>query len=301
MKLSHSILVLKKEPSRLNSLLNSLTQTGYAIVLASTAEDAKAQATAKRFPLVLIETELLASVIELLRVLRRADALSSIVVAAQSVDFDSVVHSMRLRIADIFSNGDDESIILGRVRSLLPAIPVVLTQLTKEIDQLAKEKQTLEERLLVLAGEFELWQKTVTGAITCATAHIGVQGSTTAPSAINQTEVLEFELGPTSPGAVAPTTPTDPVMARTASGGLRLKPLIDFIAKQAGGGTVGQLAVYRVFLQIPLHLLHVAKIRSFQLVDDTFEIHSPALTRVILAAVRETLGVEYRPAMAGAT
>jgi hypothetical protein len=47
--------------------------------------------------------------------------------------------------------------------------------------------------------------------------------------------------------------------------------------------------------------LHAAKIPSLQLVDDTVEIQSPPLTRVILNAVRETLGVEYVPAMANAT
>jgi hypothetical protein len=182
---------------------------------------------------------------------------------------------------------------------LLPAAPIVVTQLNKQIDQLSGEKQALEERLRALAGEFELWQKTVAGAITSATAHISGPGSTTAPTAVNQTEVLEFVLG-TNPNALAPVTPA---MVEASSGGLRLKPLIDFIVKQAGGGTAGQLAVYHVFLKVPLNLLHEAKIPSLQLINETSEIRSPHLTRIILTAVRETLGVEYvpLPAMAGVT
>jgi hypothetical protein len=47
--------------------------------------------------------------------------------------------------------------------------------------------------------------------------------------------------------------------------------------------------------------LHAARIPSLQLIDETVEILSPPLTRVILNAVRETLGVEYVPSMANAT
>jgi DNA-binding NarL/FixJ family response regulator len=294
MKLAHSILMLKRAPSRLDNALKSLADAGYAIVTTRTADETIEHAATKPFPLVLVETESLASVIGLLGVLRRADALSSIVVVTEKVDLNSVVHGIRLRIADIFSGADDDAAILGRVRSLLPAAPIVVTRLNKQIDQLSGEKQALEERLRALAGEFELWQKTVSGAITCATAHISGPGSTTAPSAVNQTEVLQFVLG-TNPGAVAPATPAEHTLAEAASGGMRLKPLIDFIVKQAGGGTAGQLAVYHVFLKVPLNLLHAAKIPSLQLVDETSEIHSPHLVRIILAAVRETLGVEYVP------
>jgi hypothetical protein len=300
MKLAHSILVLKRAPSRLKNVLNELGEAGYSLVTTCSADEAVEHAATKPFPLVLVETEFLASVVGVLGVFRRADALSSIVVVAQNADLNSIIHSIRLRIADVFSYADDDAKILGRVRSLLPAVPIVLTQLNKQIDQLSAEKQVLEERLRSLAGEFELWQKTVAGAITCATAHISGPGSTTAPTAANQTEVLEFVLG-TNPGAVAPARPAEPAMAEAAAGGLRLKPLIDFIVKQAGGGTAGQLAVYHVFLKVPLNLLHAAKIPSLQLVDDTVEIQSPPLTRVILNAVRETLGVEYVPAMANAT
>jgi len=294
MKIAHSILVQKRAPSRLDNVLHELAKTGYAIVTTGTAHETAGHVATTPFALVLVEAESLASVTTLLGVLRRADALTPIVVVTQNVDLLSVIHGIRLRIADVFFQASNESDILGRVRSLLPAMPLVVTQLNKQIAQLSKEKQALEERLRSLAGEFEFWQETVSGAISCATAHLSGPGVTTAPNAINQTEVQEFVLG-TNPSTI------EPAMAKATSGGLRLKPLIDFIVKQAGGGTTGQLAVYRVFLKVPLDLLHRAKIRSFQLVDETFEIHSPQLAQIILAAVRETLGVEYVPALAGTT
>jgi DNA-binding NarL/FixJ family response regulator len=168
MKLVHSILALKAEPSRLDNILNDLTEAGYAIVASGVADDAIEQAAKKPFSLMLVETESLASVVELLGVLRRANALSSIVVVTQDLDLNSIVHGIRLRIADIFSNYDDDSVIVGRVRSLLPDAPVVVEQLNKRINQLSEEKLALEERLRALAEEFELWQKTV--AVTGAAA-----------------------------------------------------------------------------------------------------------------------------------
>jgi DNA-binding response OmpR family regulator len=169
MKLTHSILVLKRDPSRLDNLLYDLSEAGYAIVTTCTANETIDHAAANPFPLVLVEAESLASVIELLGVLRRADTLSSIVVVTQRVDLNSIVHGIRLRIADVFSNNDGDSVVLGRVRSLLPPVPIVVTQLNKQINQLSEEKQVLEERLRALAEEFELWQKTVAGTITDAT------------------------------------------------------------------------------------------------------------------------------------
>ncbi|HXC01130.1 MAG TPA: hypothetical protein VNU49_00665 [Opitutaceae bacterium] len=166
MNLAHSMLVLKAEPSRLDPALNDLAKAGYTIVTTGTAGEVVEQAATTRFPLVLVEAVSLASVVELIGVLRRADALSSIVVVTQNIDLNSIVHGIRLRIADVFSNNDDDSVILGRVRSLLPPIPIVVTQLNQQINQLSEEKQALEVRLHALAEEFELWQKTVAGTVT---------------------------------------------------------------------------------------------------------------------------------------
>jgi DNA-binding NarL/FixJ family response regulator len=170
MKLAHSILVLKAEPSRLDHVLNDLAGAGHAIVATGVADEAIEHAATKPVSLVLVETESLASVVELLGVLRRANAHSSIVVVTRGLDLNSIVHGIRLRIADVFSNYDDDSVILGRVQSLLPDTPIVVAQLNKRIDRLSEEKQALEERLRALAEEFELWQKTVAGATTDATA-----------------------------------------------------------------------------------------------------------------------------------
>jgi DNA-binding response OmpR family regulator len=173
MKLAHSILVLKREPSRLDNVLTDLIEAGYTVVATRTAEDAIEHAATTPFPLILVEAEFLASVIEVLGVFRRADALSSIVVVTQTLDLNSIVHGIRLRIADVFSNNDDDSVILGRVRSLLPPVPIVVTQLNKQINQLSEEKQALEERLRALAEEFELWQKTVAGTVADASSMAG--------------------------------------------------------------------------------------------------------------------------------
>ena len=73
----------------------------------------------------------------------------------------------------------------------------------------------------------------------------------------------------------------------------RLKPVIDFIVQQAGGGTVGQLAVYRVFLKIPTQLLQAAKVESLNLVTDDVEIDHPPFREAVLNSVTETLGVSF--------
>jgi DNA-binding NarL/FixJ family response regulator len=172
MKLVHSILALKAEPSRLDHVLNDLAETGYAIVATSVADEAIEHAATKPFSLILVETESLASVVEFLGVLRRANTLSSIVVVTQDLDLNSIVHGIRLRIADVFSNYDDDAVIVGRIQSLLPDAPIIVEQLNKRINQLSEEKLALEERLRALAEEFELWQKTVsvTGAAVPAMA-----------------------------------------------------------------------------------------------------------------------------------
>jgi DNA-binding NarL/FixJ family response regulator len=168
MKLVHSILALKAEPSRLDNVLNDLAEAGYAVVATGVADEAIEHAATKSFSLLLVETASLASVVEFLGVLRRANALSSIVVVTQDLDLNSIVHGIRLRIADVFSNYDDDSVIVDRIRSLLPDAPIVVEQLNKRINQLSEEKLALEERLRALAEEFELWQKTVAAAGTDA-------------------------------------------------------------------------------------------------------------------------------------
>lgn len=72
-----------------------------------------------------------------------------------------------------------------------------------------------------------------------------------------------------------------------------LRPLIDFIVSTAGGGTKGQLAVYRVFCKVPNELLLKSRITSLNLVGDDFEIQDSNLKTRLLEATRSVLGVEY--------
>ncbi len=72
-----------------------------------------------------------------------------------------------------------------------------------------------------------------------------------------------------------------------------LRPLIDFIVSTAGGGTKGQLAVYRVFCKVPNELLLKSRITSLNLVGDDFEIQDANLKTRLLEATRSVLGVEY--------
>lgn len=90
-----------------------------------------------------------------------------------------------------------------------------------------------------------------------------------------------------------------PVPALAAAGEeLPLKPLLDFVIGHSGGGTVGQLAAYRVFLKVPNDLLRQAGIRSLNLVREDFTIRDPALKRALLTAVEDVLGRAYVPATA---
>lgn len=66
--------------------------------------------------------------------------------------------------------------------------------------------------------------------------------------------------------------------------------------KQAGGGVIGQLAVYRVLLQVPPELLREAGIRSLEF-DRAMEmeVRSPELQRALTTAVEKTLEVQVPP------
>lgn len=101
-----------------------------------------------------------------------------------------------------------------------------------------------------------------------------------------------------APSIAPSTTPPPPVESREADPGRRresfhLRPLIDFIVSAAGGGTKGQLAVYRVFCKVPNELLLKARITSLNLVGDDFEIQDAQLKARLLEATRAVLGVDY--------
>ena len=108
--------------------------------------------------------------------------------------------------------------------------------------------------------------------------------------------------GPTGVVAAAPAAsalpasePVSSVMGSPERGpGFQLRPLINFIIQQAGGGTMGQLAVYRVFCQVPNELLLKSRITSLNLVGDSFVIQDVVLKTRLLEATRTVLGVDFR-------
>ena len=92
----------------------------------------------------------------------------------------------------------------------------------------------------------------------------------------------------------APLAPEPPLAAAPERAeSFHLRPLIDFIVGTAGGGTKGQLAVYRVFCKVPNELLLKSRITSLNLVGDDFEIQDTQLKTRLLEATRLVLGVEY--------
>lgn len=95
--------------------------------------------------------------------------------------------------------------------------------------------------------------------------------------------------GPTPETVAAPLSPVN----ETKTDSFHLRPLIDFIVSTAGGGTKGQLAVYRVFCKVPNELLLKSRITSLNLVGDDFEIQDTNLKTRLLEATRSVLGVEY--------
>lgn len=74
---------------------------------------------------------------------------------------------------------------------------------------------------------------------------------------------------------------------------LRLKPILDFIRQRSGGGSLGQMAVYRVFLKISPELLKRSGMDTVNLDDDILVVEDPALTIELLQAVREVVGEAY--------
>ena len=69
--------------------------------------------------------------------------------------------------------------------------------------------------------------------------------------------------------------------------------MVEYITKQAGGGTLGQLATYRVLLQVPPELLRESGIRSLEFDNSSdIEIKNPELQLALVAAVERTLNIQ---------
>ncbi|MBS0658677.1 MAG: hypothetical protein JSR82_10590 [Verrucomicrobia bacterium] len=103
---------------------------------------------------------------------------------------------------------------------------------------------------------------------------------------------------PRPPGAVAPVEVATVREAQPApaSKGLSLRGVLDFVIGTAGGGTRGQMAVYRTFLKVPVSQLRESGIKSVDLNNSEIEITDPALQTSILEAVKDVVGMPYQPA-----
>lgn len=76
----------------------------------------------------------------------------------------------------------------------------------------------------------------------------------------------------------------------TAFGPLRVQSLIHFIRERSGGTSLGQLAVYRVFLKVPQELLESAGFDQLDLENTDAEITDPVLAETIREKTCEVTG-----------
>ena len=84
---------------------------------------------------------------------------------------------------------------------------------------------------------------------------------------------------------------TVPSAAPAPTAGWPLRPILDAIGRK-GGGVVGQLLAYRVFLRVPADLLDRAGLHSLSLADNGFIIRDPELYAALCRSAREVAGVE---------
>lgn len=93
----------------------------------------------------------------------------------------------------------------------------------------------------------------------------------------------------------APTTYFAPLPSKNppAATSLPLKPLLRFVHQRAGEGSIGQLAVYRVFLLIPLHLLEKSGLDDIDFETTEAVIYDSELISAFHHAVREVVGEPY--------
>lgn len=86
---------------------------------------------------------------------------------------------------------------------------------------------------------------------------------------------------------VPPMPPPPPVLPRA----WLIKPLLDFVRAKAGGGSLGQLAVYRTFLKVPQELLKASKVEQLDLDSPDIQISDVTLLNAIRKGATEVLGV----------
>ncbi len=91
----------------------------------------------------------------------------------------------------------------------------------------------------------------------------------------------------TPPALSTPPPPATASEIKVQQGPMRLSAVVDYITSLVGNTALGQLLVYRVFLQVPPELLQAEDISSVHLVNDTSLIRSESLKKAIARAVNE--------------
>ncbi len=86
---------------------------------------------------------------------------------------------------------------------------------------------------------------------------------------------------------------TDPAPAQNALGStLNLKPLLDLVRDRSGGASLGQFAIYRMFMKIPQELLENSGFQSLDLNTADAELTDPQLIAAVRAAACEVASIE---------
>lgn len=70
-----------------------------------------------------------------------------------------------------------------------------------------------------------------------------------------------------------------------------IKPLLDYVRERAGGGSLGQLAVYRMFLKVPQDLLKASKLEQLDLDSPDLQVSDAGLLGAIRQGACEVLGI----------
>lgn len=81
-----------------------------------------------------------------------------------------------------------------------------------------------------------------------------------------------------------PATPPSPA--------LNLGSLVQVVREKSGGGSIGQLAVYRMFLKVPQETLQSAGLEQLDLDSTNLEITDPQLSRILREKACEVLNVQ---------
>lgn len=148
------------------------------------------------------------------------------------------------------------------------------------------------EQQLIVARSYSLTEYTqlfdIKNGATPATTSTAVNGNGSSAPTRTGANPISFSLKRKSAAVAAPIQKTGP--------SLKLKPIMDFVIRQSGGGTTGQIAAYRVLLKVPRPLLQAMKIESINFIDDNFELPNQEAYHAIVDGIKSVLNVTYQAA-----